>query len=276
MQHDGDPPAPALIEEVVDGVATLTLNRPAKMNSLDPELACRLADAWDRVDSDPTIHVVILTGAGERAFCVGADLARLMPLVGGRREPDDEWDERVLSEPELINRAMLRRSDMSIPIIAAVQGYVLGGGMELLLGTDLRVAAEGSRFGLPEVTRGLVPAGGGLARLGNQITWARAAEIILLGEHFSAADAHGIGLVNRVVPPAELMSTAQSLADRIAQNGPLAVRTAKRALQGTVGLPLAEALVVESTVAAAVSRSDDAAEGARAFTERRAPRFTGK
>lgn len=266
---------PALQFTVDDGIAVVTLDRPAKMNSLDPELVCRLADAWDTIAADPAIRVAIVTGAGDRAFCTGADLGRLIPLFTRARRADDEWDERLLADRTLLDRALLRRTDFTVPVIAAVRGFALAGGTELMLGADLRVVADDSEFGLTEVTRGIIPAGGGLSRLARQVPWARAAEIVLVGHRVDARTALDIGLVNRVVPAGEVMTVAMDLARRMARNGPLAMRAAKEVMVTSNGMPLDDAFAVESRVAGRVMRSSDAVEGPRAFIEKREPRFTG-
>ena len=178
----------------------MTLNRPDKMNALNPEMIVRLARAWDAIEADTSVRVAILTGAGERTFCAGADLGRLTPLLTRARAAEDEWDEALLADPKILNRAMLRRLDFTTPVIAAMRGTVVAGGMELALACDLRIVAEDSTLGLAEVKRGLIPAAGGIARVSRQIPWAAAAEILLIGERISAAEALRIGLVNRVVP----------------------------------------------------------------------------
>ena len=271
---DRSPAAPpALKFSIADGIAVVTLDRPAKMNSLNPELVCRLADAWDAIAGDATVRVAIVTGAGERAFCTGADLGRLIPLFTRARPADDEWDERLLADRTLLDRALLRRTDFTVPVIAAVRGFALG--TELMLGADLRVVADDSEFGLTEVTRGIIPAGGGLSRLARQVPWARAAEIVLVGDRIDAGTALDIGLVNRVVPPGEVMTVAMDLARRTARNGPLAMRAAKEVMVTSNGMPLDDAFAIESRVAGRVMRSSDAVEGPRAFIEKREPRFTG-
>ena len=139
-----------------DGVAEVTLNRPEKRNALTPEMICRLADAWDTIQAAPLVRVAILTAAGERAFSAGADLGRLTTLLTRAREPEDEWDARLRAEPTLLNRAMLRGTELTTPLIAAARGAIVGGGMELLLACDLRVVAEDSMLGLTEVKRGRI------------------------------------------------------------------------------------------------------------------------
>lgn len=266
---------PPLQLSIDDGIAVVTLDRSEKMNSLNPELVCRLADAWDTIADDAAVRVAIVTGAGERAFCTGADLGRLIPLFTRARPADDEWDERLLADRTLLDRALLRRTDFTVPVIAAVRGFALAGGTELMLGADLRVVATDSEFGLTEVSRGIIPAGGGLSRLARHVPWARAAEIVLVGDRIDARTALDIGLVNRVVAPEEVMIVAMELAQRMARNGPLAMRAAKEVMVTSNGLAFDEAFAVESRVAGRVMKSSDAVEGPRAFIEKREPRFTG-
>lgn len=265
-----------LLLEIVEGIARLTLNRPEKMNALSPEMIVRLAEAWDTVATEPTVRVALLTGAGDRAFCSGADLGRLIPLFTGARQPEDEWDEKLRAEPRLLNRALLRNAEFSVPLIAAVRGFALAGGMELVLACDLRIAATDSEFGLTEVSRGIIPAGGGLARLPRQVPYARAAEIVLVGDRIPAAEALSMGLVNRLVPSDEVLSAARALAARMAANGPLAMRKAKEAMIRSSGSPLDEGFRIENECSRVVMASEDAREGPLAFMEKRAPRFTGR
>ena len=261
---------------IEDGVALVTLNRPAKMNALNPEMIVRLARCWDAIQSDSTVRVAILSAAGERTFCAGADLGRLTPLLTRARAAEDEWDEAMLADPKILNRAMLRRMDFTTPVIAAARGTVVAGGMEILLGCDLRVVADTTTLGLAEVKRGLIPAAGGIARVSRQVGWAAAAEILLVGDQVSAAEALRIGLVNRVVAADEVMPTARALAAKMAQNSPLAMRKAKEAMIGASGRPLEDAFGVEDQCIKVVLRSEDAREGSRAFMEKRKPNFTGK
>ena len=261
--------------EFRDGVAEITLNRPEKLNALTPEMVVRLADAWDEIERDAAVRVAILTGAGDRGFCAGADLGRLAPLLTRARPAEDAWDERLLAQPRLLNRAMLRTCDFTTPVIAAARGPVVAGGMEIMLACDLRVAAENSVFGLAEVRRGLVPTGGGVARIVRQVPWAKAAEILLIGDTVNATDALAMGLVNQIVAPELVLDTARKLAERMAENGPLAMRKAKETMLRSSGRPLDEAFQLEDECAKVVMRSNDAKEGPRAFTEKRRPVFTG-
>lgn len=266
---------PHLLFDVADGVAVLTLNRPDKRNAVSPEMLVRLAQAWRQVRDDPSIRVAVLTGAGDRAFCAGADLGRLIPLLTRQREPEDDWDEQLLSDATAFSDGFLRGFVLDTPVVAAVQGHALAGGTELVLATDLRVAAPGVTLGLTEVARGLIPGGGGLSRLPQQVPLCKAMEIVLLGEPMPVEEAWRIGLVNEVRPREEVMRRAREMADKIASNGPLAVRAVKEAIRRSNGRTLEEALTIESEVGRAVFRSNDAVEGPRAFMEKRRPNFTG-
>ncbi len=268
------PKSPVLFT-VENGIASVTLNRPKKMNALNPEMIVRLAQCWDAIESDHSVRVAILTANGERTFCAGADLGRLTPLLTRSRPAEDEWDEALLAEPKILNRAMLRRLDFTTPVIMAARGTVVAGGMELALACDLRVVSDHCTLGLSEVRRGLIPAAGGIARASRQLGWAAASEILLVGDQISAAEALRIGLVNRVVPEQDVMPTARMLAEKMAQNSPLAMRKAKEAMLGASGRPLQDAFGVEDACIKVVLRSQDAREGSKAFMEKRKPHFTG-
>lgn len=267
---------PHLLVDVRDGIARLTMNRPDKRNALSPEMVVRMADAWAELEADPTLRVAILTGAGDQAFCAGADLGRLIPLFTGDRQPEDEWDERLKADRGLMDKALMRRTDLTVPVITAVRGFALAGGTEIVLASDLRIAATDSSFGLTEVARGILPAGGGLSRVAREVPWAKAMEIVLVGDRIPAADALAMGLVNRLVPSEEVLATAEELAQRMARNGPLAMRKAKEVIVNSNGRPLSEAFGIESRGAADVMSSEDAREGPLAFMEKREPRFTGR
>jgi enoyl-CoA hydratase len=262
--------------EVDSGVARVTINRPDKRNSLTVESVVRLARAWRAIEEDPSVRVAILTGAGDKAFCSGADLGTLIPLITDRREPQDEWDREFKENPRIFNQALLRTHTFTVPVIAAVRGFALAGGSELAMGADIIVAAEDAVFGLPEVARGLVPGGGGIARLSRGVPYAFAAEVVLTGDHISAGDAHRMGIVNRVVPSAEVLPSAEAIARRMARNAPIAMRKAKEGLIRCRGVSLGEAFHVENELVAAIAKTEDAHEGPRAFMEKRAPNFVGR
>jgi enoyl-CoA hydratase len=265
-----------LLVEKQAGVMTLVMNRPEARNALSPQMLVRLTGAWHEFRDDPDLRVAILTGAGDEDFCAGGDLKLTMPLVTGARQPEDEWDEKLLSAPAMFLDAILRGFELYKPVIAAVNGNALGGGTEITNACDLRVASENAVFGTPEAKVGLLPGGGSLTRLPRQIPWARAMEMLLIGDSFSAQAALEMGLLNYVVPRERLMDKAHELADKLAQNGPLAVRKIKEGVVRASGETIARGLEIENEVSAAVMSSKDAREGPRAFKEKRAPRFTGE
>ena len=257
-------------------VALITLNRPEARNAVNPELAVRLAQAWEEVKDDPAIRAAVVTGAGDKSFCAGADLARLIPLFTGARAPEDEWDEALRRDPGITDRALLREFDPEKPIIAAVTGFCIAGGMEMLQATDIRVAAEDSKFGLQEPKWGLFPISGSTVRLPRQIPYAVAMEILLTGDLINADRAFDIGLLNRVVPRSDVLATALGIAQTVAENGPVAVRAIRRSARACIGLPEKDALALERELGMPVFQTEDAREGPRAFKEKRKPKFVGK
>ncbi|MAT82805.1 MAG: enoyl-CoA hydratase [Gammaproteobacteria bacterium] len=259
-----------------DGIAYLVMNRPERRNALSPQMIVEMAAAWQDFRDDREARVAILTGAGDRAFCAGADLGLLIPLLSGARKPEDEHDEALLADRSLMQKALLRDFELYKPVIAAVNGFALAGGTEILQATDLRIAAEHAEFGLSEVMRGIIPAGGSLVRLARQIPYCKAMQILLTGDRMSAEEAYRIGLINEVAPAAEVLGRAEALAARIAENGPLAVAACKEAVTRTSGLPLNDAFRIENELAGRVMRSKDAIEGPRAFMEKRKPEFRGE
>ena len=256
-------------------IAVITLNRPEVRNAINPEMMVRLAEAWLEYDRDDELRVAIVTGAGDKAFCAGADLRRLIPLLTGAREPEDEWDHKLRSDPSLGRTALLRHP-LYKPVISAINGHCLAAGTELIQGTDIRIAAEHATFGLTEVKRGIVPAGGGLTRMPRQVPYARAMEFLLVGDSIPAEEARYIGFVNYVVPQSELMAKAEEFAVKIAQNGPLAVRKAKEAVVRGAGLPPEDSERIDNEIIAQVMRSEDAREGPRAYIEKRPPQYKGR
>lgn len=262
--------------EVHDSIATITLNAPASRNALTPQMLCMLADVFQNYAADDDLRVAIITGSGDRAFCAGGDLARTLPLMTGARAPEDEWDRRLLSDPVVLAASGLRDFALDKPVIAAINGACMAAGFELLLGTDIRVCAEHATFALPEVTRALIPFAGSLARLPRQITHCLAMEILLTGEPFSALDALRFGLVNRIVPANQVLATARSIAEKIARNGPVAVKAVKHTVMAASGISLKEAYDLEDKAKALVMASDDAREGPIAFMEKRAAVYHGR
>jgi enoyl-CoA hydratase len=253
-----------VIRERVDLVEIVTLNRPEAANSLNPPLMAELGAALLEILDDDGVRAVVVTGAGERVFCAGMDLAALGDDWNG--EASDAAGARVLAE--------FLEGHYAKPLVAAVNGAAVGGGLEMVLACDLVVAAEHARFGLPEVKRGLFPAGGGTL-LANRIPQALALEMGLTGRLIGAEQAARAGLVNQVVPGAELTAAATGLAAEVAANGPLAVQLTKRLMRRAVdhGSAAGRASPQENR---SIFTSEDAREGAAAFLEKRAPRFSGR
>ncbi len=264
---------PAVIVEKDDHVLTVTLNRPEKKNAVNCEVMCRLYDAWVQLDSDDELRVAILTGRGD-TFCAGMDLGEIGKMRTGK--PDNPYMERAMKEPALIYGAWLKTYRPTKPVILAAEGFARAGGTEILQGTDIRVAGESAMFGVTEVQRGLFPMAGSAVRLRRQIPYAVAAEMLLAGEDLPARRAHELGLVNHVVPDGKALEKAREIAARIAANGPLAVRGILATLRATETLCEEDAFAIEQQHGMKVMSSQDAAEGPRAFLEKRAPNFKGK
>ncbi|AXV18495.1 enoyl-CoA hydratase (plasmid) [Neorhizobium sp. SOG26] len=267
---------PALLSETRDGILLLTLNRPQARNAISPEIACRLSDAFAAFAEDPDQRVCILTGAGDKAFCSGGDLALTLPLLTGARSPETEWDHRVLDDPTVMSRSALRNFELNKPIIAAINGACLAGGMETMLATDIRIAASHATFGLPEAKRALIPFAGSLVRLPRQVSYCVAMEMLLVGDSLDAESARLAGLVNYVVPPEEVLPRAWALATKIAANGPVAVSEIKRTVLASSGRTLEEGYALEDAAKDRVMATSDAREGPRAFMEKRQPAYVGR
>ena len=264
---------PAVIVEEDGPILLVTLNRPEKKNAVNCEAMCRLYDAWVRLDEQDELRVAILTGRGD-TFCAGMDLSEIGKMRAGIA--DNEWMERVKKEPHVIFGGWLKTYRPTKPVILAAEGFALAGGTEILQGTDIRVAGESAKFGVTEVQRGLFPMAGSAVRLRRQIPYAIAAEMLLAGDDLSARRAFDLGLVNHVVPDGQALVRAREIAERIAANGPLAVKGILATLRETETLPEEEAFAIEQRYGMQVMSSADAAEGPRAFLEKRPPVFKGK
>jgi enoyl-CoA hydratase/carnithine racemase len=249
-----------------DGVALIVMNRPERMNALDAEHYAALSRCWQTVRDDPKIRCAIVTGAGDKSFTAGADLKSLV-----NRDPvlADNW---LTQKDQILNRGL----EVWKPVIAAVNGYCMGGGLTLLFATDIRIAVEGATFGLSEVKRGLVPGNGGTQRVMRQFPYAIAMEILLTGDRFGTDLAERWGLVNAVVPRDKLMPTAYDYARRIAENAPLAVQASKELAIRSLDMDLATGLRWETATNAMLRGSKDVKEGTKAFAEKRKPNFRGE
>jgi enoyl-CoA hydratase/carnithine racemase len=251
--------------ELAERVATVTLDRPEALNAISTELALELAAAVEPLGVDPEVRAVVLTGAGERAFCVGADLKQRAGF------DDHGW----FVQREAFRRGFAAVRRCPLPTVAAVAGFALGGGTELALACDLVVAAEDATFGLPEVRLGLVPAGGGTQLLARRVGRSAARDLVLTGRRVGAAEALALGLVDRVVPPGAVLAAATALAAEIAANAPTAVRMAKWALEVGADLPLEAAMEVEDQAWRRAVLSQDRREGIAAWVEKREPQWPG-
>jgi enoyl-CoA hydratase/carnithine racemase len=257
----------AIRYEVSAAVAIITIDRPEVMNALDPAHNEALTDAFERYERDDAVRAAVLTGVGNDAFSAGADLRKLIP-------PFHDAVRSGESPPWVLGGITDRITGK--PTIAAVNGHALAGGLELALACDIRIASVNATFGLAETKWGLIPGAGGTQRLPRAIPLAPAMEMILTGEPIDAEQALRWGLVSRVLPSDLLLPEAIALASMVAARGPLAVRAARAAVVEGLGSGLAEGLELERKFFLAVMRTDDAAEGARAFAEKRLPRFEGR
>ena len=256
-----------LVEQ--DGhVLTVTMNRPERRNALSSEMLRIMEDAWDRVNSDDSIRVCILTGAGGY-FCAGMDLQK------ADEKPPSESFESGEFDPSVI-KGLLKGFRLTKPLIAAVEGPAIAGGTEILQGTDIRVAGESAKFGVAEARWSLSPMGGSAVRLPRQIPYTVAAELLLTGRTLKAAEAKELGLIGHVVPDGQALAKARELADMVAANGPLAVQAILKTMRDSEGKHEEDCWADDARVGAAVFSSADAKEGPRAFLEKRRPEFQGR
>jgi enoyl-CoA hydratase len=257
--------APVLYE-VADHVATVTLNRPAVRNAMNTALREAMTERFTALAVDDDVRVIIVTGAGDKAFSAGADIREFVaPLVPTRFRAE----RRRLDFRQVMDRCPQ-------PIIAAIRGIALGGGLELALACDIRIAGDDALLGLTEVNLAIIPGGGGTQRLPRLVGRGKALEMILTGQRIDAAEALRIGLVERVVPAAEVMTTARALARELAGKAPVALRYAKEAVVAGLELPLADGLRLEGDLSTLLRTTEDRLEGARAFLEKRKPDWKGR
>ena len=249
-----------------EGIGQLTINRPDALNALNHVTLIELRDALEELKQDAGVKALVLTGAGSKAFVAGADIKELMVLDPMGAKDVSRLGQEIFDEVETYPKA----------VIAAVNGFCLGGGCELALACHMRIASENARLGQPEVKLGLIPGYGGTQRLPRLIGKGRALEMLLSGEMITAQEALEMGLVNRVVSAEELLPTCRALAAKITGNGPLAVQYCIEAVNAGLEMPLNEALALESTYFGLASATGDMKEGTLAFVEKRKPQFEGK
>lgn len=252
--------------ETVEGVATLTINRPKMLNALSFEVLSEISKALDTVEKDPEIQVLIVTGAGEKAFVAGADIKEMKEknAIEGR-------DFSLLG-----NTVFAKLEELRQPTIAAVNGYALGGGCELALACDIRVGAENAQFGQPEVGLGIIPGFGGTQRLPRLIGVGKAKELIYTGSNVKAEEAYRIGLLNKVVGAEELMTEVNAMAAKIMKNSPLGVEGSKKAIHQGMQMSLSQALAFEVEIFGSLFATEDQKEGMSAFVEKRKADFKNK
>jgi enoyl-CoA hydratase/carnithine racemase len=246
-------------------IAYFTLNRPEKHNTMTPKMMQQFQEAMEDFRDDSDVWVGIITGAGNRAFCAGADVKSWLPFV--KETKDKPW--RMPNTP-------LKGMDIWKPLIAAVNGYALGGGGELAIACDIRIAADNATFGWPEVGLGIIPRLGGTQRLPKLIPMGKAMEIMLMGKRIDANEAYCLGLVNHVVSNDKLLSTAEEWAEEICKMAPLAVQAVKQCMVRGMSISLEEGLRLENTLGLPLYDSEDYIEGSTAFREKRRPNFKGR
>jgi enoyl-CoA hydratase len=267
MSSTVTPPAlENLLYEKKDGIAYMTLNRPKVLNALNRATWQDLRTAFEDARDDTTVRGVILTGAGDKAFIAGADIGELAQVTAIEAARSSRYGQGVLDLIENLGK----------PVIAAVNGFALGGGCETAMACTIRVAAEHAKFGQPEVALGLVPGGGGTQRLPRLVGKGRALQLILSGAMIGAQEAYRIGLVNEVVPGAELMARAEAILKQISANAPIAVAFSLEAVNQGLEASLAEGLALEASLFGLCAGTEDKAEGTQAFLHKRAPQFNGR
>jgi enoyl-CoA hydratase len=247
------------------GIAYVTINRPKVLNALNTPTWTDLRTAFEDARDDSMVRGVILTGAGDKAFIAGADISELAHVSAVQAEQSSRFGQKVLDLIENLGK----------PVVAAVNGFALGGGCETAMACTIRIAVETAKFGQPEVSLGLVPGGGGTQRLPRLVGKGRALQLILSGEMISAQEAHRIGLINEIVPAADLITRAEAILKRIASNAPIAVKYALDAVNKGLETSQSEGLALEASYFGLCAATEDKAEGTSAFLQKRAPQFKG-
>lgn len=259
---------PVVLYEKKGKTAYITLNRPEAMNALSLEVWRAVVEAWIQVRDDPDVWTAIVTGAGDRAFSAGADLKEMSEL---HAQAEKEGRPFSIDIPRI--SPMMGNLDVYKPFIAAIQGYCLAGGLEIALCCDIRVAAENASFGFAEVTRAIIPGAGGTQRLPRAIPFGIALELMITGDRINAQEAYRLGLVNKVVPVGQHLAVAEAIANKINENGPLAVRAIKEAAYKGINMTLEQGLRLENLLSFSVHQTADSKEGPTAFAQKRKPEY---
>ena len=259
-----------ILFDVRDQIAFVTFNRPESMNAINRQMTRDLVEACRQIEEDNGVRVAIFTGAGERAFSAGMDLKERAETGFS---PIERRNQKLTQTVHTQSRAI---GVMTKPTIAAIKGYCVGGGLEMALACDLRIAAEDAKFGLTEVRRGLIPGAGGTQRLTRAVGITKALEMCLTGDTVSGSEGQRLGLVNAAVPAIQVLQAAEDLANRILKGAPMSVTFIKEAIKKGIELPLEEGLRLEADLSALIGMTEDSKEGPRAFAEKRAPVWKGK
>ncbi len=255
-----------LLFEAKDSIGIITLHRPKALNALNTEILQELSNLLDRIKEDKSLEIVIITGSGEKAFVAGADITEMQKLTAIEGRNFGKIGQDVFNKLESLPQ----------PVIAAINGFALGGGCELAMACDIRIASEKAKFGQPEVSLGIAPGFGGTQRLPRLIGKGRAKELIFTGDIIDAGEAYRMGLVNKVVAPEELMNAAQVLAEKILSRAPVAVQLSKAAINEGLNMDLASGIAYEAEIFGLCFATEDQKEGMTAFVEKRKPNFSGK
>lgn len=254
-----------LLYTTENGIATVTINRPEVLNALNSKVYAELCKLFTDIDKDSEVKVVIITGSGEKSFVAGTDVAEMQPMS----------NITIRDFLVLVRETMVKIEKLPKPVIAAINGFALGGGLELAMACDLRIASENAKLGQPEINLGIIPGAGGTQRLTRLVGIAKAKELVYTGDVIDADTAHSIGLINKVVPANDLMAEAESLAQKIAGKGGVALSLAKAAISGGANMDLSSGLDLEMQCFALCFATEDQKEGMRAFLEKRKPQFKG-
>ncbi len=256
-------------------VALVTLDRPEKANSLNLAMLCELAAAWREIAEDDDVRCAIVTGAGDRVFCSGMDMASTIP-VSQRFARGERVDDQEFEGLRSVATALLAGFDLRTPLLCAINGHARAGGFDMMLASEIRYAVPHATFALEEVALGLYPTGNATVRLPQQVGWVHAQEIMLTARPFSAERAEQVGVINRVVEPGDLLPTAFETADAIAGNAPIAVRETRRGTREILGMSLADGYVRQEEIGRELRKTEDATEAQRAFVEKRRPVWKGR